>query len=98
MRRKSIEKFTGINEKLYDAGWKAQFVSGIMFPIMNFISNLGYVLICVIGGTYAAKKALEIGRYHHVHTVLPVLHAAHRADVQHRQRHTVHDRLRRARV
>lgn len=58
---KAVAKFKGINEELYNAGWKSQFVSGIMFPIMNFISNLGYVLICVVGGTYAAKKALEVG-------------------------------------
>jgi ATP-binding cassette subfamily B multidrug efflux pump len=58
---KSIEMFKGINDKLYGVGWKAQFMSGIMFPLMNFISNLGYVLICVVGGTYAAKKALEVG-------------------------------------
>ncbi len=58
---KSLSKFKSVNDELYDAGWKAQFVSGIMFPIMNFVSNLGYVLICVVGGTYAAKKALELG-------------------------------------
>ncbi len=58
---KSVETFKDINKSLYDAGWKAQFVSGIMFPVMNFVSNLGYVLICVVGGTYAAKKALEVG-------------------------------------
>jgi ATP-binding cassette, subfamily B, multidrug efflux pump len=58
---KAVEKFKGINDELYNAGWKAQFMSGIMFPIMNFISNLGYVLICVVGGIYAAKKALELG-------------------------------------
>jgi len=57
----SIEKFMGINDKLYVVGWKAQFMSGIMFPIMNFISNLGYVIICVIGGAYAAKKTLQLG-------------------------------------
>lgn len=57
----AVEKFKGINGKLYAAGWKSQFVTGIMFPVMNFVSNLGYVLICVVGGTYAAKKALEVG-------------------------------------
>jgi ATP-binding cassette subfamily B protein len=58
---KSVEQFKGVNDELYGAGWKAQFMSGVMFPVMNFISNLGYVLICVVGGTYAAKKALEVG-------------------------------------
>jgi len=59
--QKSIAKFRHINGELYDAAWKAQFISGIMFPVMNFVSNLGYVIICVIGGTYAAKKTLEVG-------------------------------------
>lgn len=58
---KSIAEFKEVNGKLYGAGWKAQFLSGIMFPLMNFISNLGYVLICVVGGTFAAKKALMVG-------------------------------------
>ena len=58
---KSIEKFMGVNDKLYSAAWKAQFVSGIMFPVMNFISNLGYVIICVIGGAYAAERVLNLG-------------------------------------
>ncbi|ADY57324.1 Xenobiotic-transporting ATPase [Syntrophobotulus glycolicus DSM 8271] len=59
--RQSVEKFNQINEGLYDAGWKAQFVSGIMFPLMNFVSNLGYVLICVIGGIWVAKNRLNLG-------------------------------------
>lgn len=57
----SIEKFRGINDKLYDVGWKAQFISGIMFPLMNFISNLGYVMICIVGGIWMTKSRLEIG-------------------------------------
>lgn len=58
---KSIKKFSEVNERLYDSGWKAQFVSGIMFPLINFVSNLGYVLISVIGGIFVAKKTLELG-------------------------------------
>jgi ABC-type multidrug transport system, ATPase and permease components len=57
----SIEKFEDINGKLYNAGWKAQFVSGIMFPLMNFVSNLGYVLICIVGGIYITKNMLKLG-------------------------------------
>ncbi len=57
----SIEKFEKINDKLYNAGWKAQFVSGIMFPLMNFISNLGYVMICIVGGIWMTKNRLGIG-------------------------------------
>ena len=57
----SIEKFDEINVNLEDAGWKAQFVSGIMFPLMNFISNIGYVLISVVGGIWMTKQLLGIG-------------------------------------
>jgi ATP-binding cassette subfamily B protein len=59
--RKSIDEFEAINSRLYRAGWKAQFVSGVIMPMMNFINNLGYVLICVVGGIMAAKKALKLG-------------------------------------
>jgi ATP-binding cassette subfamily B multidrug efflux pump len=58
---KSIKKFMKINDKLYDAGWKAQFISGIMYPLMTFISNLSYVGICVIGGIFVTNKALQLG-------------------------------------
>jgi ATP-binding cassette subfamily B protein len=57
----SIEKFEQINDKLYTSGWKAQFVSGIMFPLMNFISNLGYVMICIVGGIWITKNRLGLG-------------------------------------
>ncbi|WMJ80179.1 ABC transporter ATP-binding protein [Clostridium sp. MB40-C1] len=57
----SIDKFNEINEKLYEEGWKAQFVSGIIMPLLTFISNIGYVLICVVGGIMVTKKKIEIG-------------------------------------
>jgi ATP-binding cassette subfamily B protein len=57
----SIATFDGINEKLKDAGWKAQFVSGVMFPLMNFISNLAYVGISVVGGIWITRSILGIG-------------------------------------
>jgi len=59
--RESIAKFNEINERLYHAGWKAQFISGVIFPLMNFISNIGYVLVCVAGGILVMKKTIEIG-------------------------------------
>jgi ATP-binding cassette, subfamily B, multidrug efflux pump len=58
---KSIEKFREVNKELLTAGTKAQFVSGIMFPLMNFVSNLGYVLISVVGGVWITKNMLTIG-------------------------------------
>ena len=57
----AIETFEAINDELYDSGWKAQFLSGIMFPLMNFISNIGYVLISVVGGIFVTKTWLNIG-------------------------------------
>jgi ATP-binding cassette subfamily B multidrug efflux pump len=59
--KESIEKFEVVNEELYHAGWKAQFMSGIIMPALNFINNLGYVFICIIGGLLVAKKAIDIG-------------------------------------
>jgi ATP-binding cassette subfamily B multidrug efflux pump len=57
----SIEELSRINTRLYNASWRAQFVSGIMMPMMNFISNIGYVLVCVVGGIMTARKALKLG-------------------------------------
>lgn len=57
----SIARFDEINQRLYHAGWKAQFVSGIIFPLMNFISNIGYVLVCVVGSILVMKNKIEIG-------------------------------------
>lgn len=59
--RESIEKFSSINDRLYESGWKAQFVSGIMFPLMNLVSNFGYVLICVVGGIWMVNNRLRLG-------------------------------------
>ncbi|MCM3567715.1 ABC transporter ATP-binding protein [Neobacillus mesonae] len=59
--RNSVEEFEKINEQLYRSGWKAQFVSGMIMPIMSFINNIGYVLVSVAGGILVTKKAIEIG-------------------------------------
>ncbi len=61
MESDSIKKFKEINDRLYSQGWKAQFVSGIMFPLMNIISNIGYVFISVIGGIWITGDILKIG-------------------------------------
>jgi len=57
----AIERFEAINNRLNNAGWRAQFVSGIMFPLMNFISNLGYVAISIVGGIWITRNLLGIG-------------------------------------
>ncbi len=58
---KSIEKFDTYNEKLYEAAWKSQFLSGLMMPVMTFIGNLGYVAVCILGGWLAIQKAITVG-------------------------------------
>lgn len=57
----SIEKFDMINERLYEAGWKAQFVSGLIMPLLVFINNVGYVLVSVAGGIFVTNRAITIG-------------------------------------
>lgn len=59
--KESVAKFTEVNAELYGVGWKAQFVSGVIFPALNFVNNIGYVLICVVGGVLVAKRSIEIG-------------------------------------
>ena len=58
---KSITTFEGLNGKLYGAVWKSQFLSSIMMPFMNFIGNLGFVVVCIMGGFYAARRVIEVG-------------------------------------
>ncbi|WP_024347302.1 ABC transporter ATP-binding protein [Lacrimispora indolis] len=59
--KEAIEKFRTINYKLYGSAWKSQFLSGMMMPIMSFISNLGYVFVCLLGGYLTVEKVIEIG-------------------------------------
>ena len=58
---KSIKEFNAINDQLYEVGWKAQFISGLMMPVMMFINNIAYVTVCVVGGFLATKNKLEVG-------------------------------------
>ena len=58
---KLMEKFDKQNEKLCEATWKSQFLSGLMHPIMAFIGNLGYVVISIIGGYFTIKGRIKIG-------------------------------------
>ncbi|WP_129723472.1 ABC transporter ATP-binding protein [Xylanivirga thermophila] len=58
---KAIEEFNEINERLYESSWKAQFISGIIMPIMNFINNIGYVFVSVVGGIFVTRNTVSIG-------------------------------------
>lgn len=59
--RKAIEEFDEINERLYGVGWMAQFLSGLIMPIINFIGNLGYVVVAVVGGILVTKGRISVG-------------------------------------
>ncbi|AHF08186.1 ABC transporter ATP-binding protein [Desulfitobacterium metallireducens] len=56
-----VKEFEQTNDKLYDSGWKAQVISGMMMPIMQFIGNLGYVAVAILGGYLAIKNAIRVG-------------------------------------
>ena len=57
----SIATFGELNDEYYDAGWRAQFVSGMIMPFMTFVGNLGYVFVAVVGGTLVTQQAITIG-------------------------------------
>ena len=57
----SVLRFDGINGRLYESGWRAQFISGILMPLTGFVGNLGYVIICVVGGILVAGSRIAIG-------------------------------------
>ena len=57
----SLGKFDQINGELYEHSWKAQFVSGTIMPLVNFVGNLGYVAISVLGGVFALRGQITIG-------------------------------------
>ena len=56
-----VEEFEKDNQKLYESAWKSQFFSGMMMPIMQFVGNLGYVAVAILGGYLAIKKTIEVG-------------------------------------
>jgi ATP-binding cassette subfamily B protein len=58
---KSIEKFDGLNNELYGAGWKSQFLSGMLMPIMTFVSNIAYVAVVILGGFLAVQGTISVG-------------------------------------
>lgn len=57
----SIARFEKYNNDLYVSGWKSQFLSGLMMPLMNFIGNFGYVVVCVVGAVLAMDGKIEFG-------------------------------------
>ncbi len=84
MENASTEKFEKLNRELYKAGWKAQFMSGILYPALNLLSNIGYVLVCVFGGIFVAQRLMTVGDVqafimytrHFTHPILQVANIA----------------------
>lgn len=58
---KAIQQFDEINERLYQSGWKSQFISGLMMPMMTFIGNLGYVFVSITGGIFVLNGTILVG-------------------------------------
>lgn len=56
-----IKEFEKENEELYKSGWRSQFLSGLMYPLMNFIGNVGYVAVAILGGYFAVKGRITVG-------------------------------------
>ena len=57
----TIEEFEKTNNILYDSAWKSQFFSGLMMPVMQFVGNLGYVAVAILGGYLTIKDVIEVG-------------------------------------
>jgi ATP-binding cassette subfamily B protein len=58
---KSVAQFDELNNVMYDSAWKSQFLTGLLFPIMNFVGNLGYVGICILGGYLVINGTITVG-------------------------------------
>lgn len=57
----TIENFNKTNDRLYESAWKSQFISGLMMPIMTFVSNLGYVAVAILGSYFAVQGIITVG-------------------------------------
>ncbi len=61
LETKSITEFKQINQSLYGAAWKSNFLSGLMMPVLGFVGNLGYIAVCVVGGWLTINKGFAVG-------------------------------------
>ncbi len=59
--KKVTEEFDRANGTLYNSAWKSQFLSGMMFPVMSFVGNIGYVAVAILGGYLVVKSRIEVG-------------------------------------
>ncbi len=58
-KQQTGKEFDSINKKLFNSGWKSQFISGVMQPLMGFVGNFGYVAVCIVGAVLASKRGIE---------------------------------------
>ncbi len=58
-KEKTKQEFSKANKSLFTSGWKSQFISGVMMPVMGFVGNLGYVAVCVVGAVLASSRGIE---------------------------------------
>ena len=61
LEEQAIKEFEKENEELYKSGWRSQFLSGLMYPLMNFVGNVGYVAVAILGGYFAVKGRITVG-------------------------------------
>jgi ATP-binding cassette subfamily B protein len=59
--KKSIAEFDMINDRLYNSSWKAQFISGLMMPLMGFVGNLGFIIVSISGGLLVLNGSIRVG-------------------------------------
>ena len=59
--KQAIKEFEKENKELYKSGWRSQFLSGLMYPLMNFVGNVGYVAVAILGGYFAVKGRITVG-------------------------------------
>jgi ATP-binding cassette, subfamily B, multidrug efflux pump len=59
--QENIARFNTVNKKLFGYSWRAQFISGLIWPIVSFVSNIGYVAICIAGGIMVTQRSIQIG-------------------------------------
>ena len=58
-KEQTSQEFKKVNKKLFTSGWKSQFISGVMMPVMGFVGNFGYVAVCIVGAVLAASRGPE---------------------------------------
>ena len=85
----SVEKCNEYNERLYNVAWKAQFLSGLIQPIMRFVSNLGYVAVCILGGYLASIGTITVRKHTIIHSIYEKIYSASYTSCKHIKHNTI---------